>query len=88
MKVCQFSAVVGEYFAFAADKLFNPLYKRLLAKGFSTTEAIVIIARKLLSADQLGLKLPEWKLHRPRSTQLTGIAVTLSGAATRGKPAR
>lgn len=30
------------------SKLFNPLYKRLLAKGFSTTEAIVIIARKLL----------------------------------------
>lgn len=29
-------------------KLFNPLYKTLLAKGFSTTEAILIIARKLL----------------------------------------
>jgi len=29
-------------------KLFNPLYKVLLAKGFSTTEAILIIARKLL----------------------------------------
>jgi transposase len=29
-------------------KLFSPLYRSLLAKGFSTTEAIVIIARKLL----------------------------------------
>lgn len=29
-------------------KLFKPLYKALLAKGFSTTEAILIIARKLL----------------------------------------
>ena len=29
-------------------KLFNPLYKSLLAKGFATTEAIVILARKLL----------------------------------------
>lgn len=29
-------------------KLFNPLYKALLAKSFATTEAIVIIARKLL----------------------------------------
>lgn len=29
-------------------KVFNPIYKALLEKGFSTTEAIVIIARKLL----------------------------------------
>lgn len=29
-------------------KLFSPLYRSLLAKGFSTTEAILIIARKLL----------------------------------------
>jgi transposase len=29
-------------------KLFKPLYNALLAKGFSTTEAILIIARKLL----------------------------------------
>ncbi len=29
-------------------KLFSPLYRALLAKGFATTEAIVIIARKLL----------------------------------------
>lgn len=29
-------------------KLFSPLYRSLLAKGFATTEAIVIIARKLL----------------------------------------
>ena len=32
----------------AKTKLFNPLYKSLLAKGFATTEAIVILARKLL----------------------------------------
>ena len=32
----------------AKTKLFNPLYKALLAKGFATTEAILIIARKLL----------------------------------------
>jgi len=29
-------------------KLFKPLYKSLLAKGFATTEAILILARKLL----------------------------------------
>lgn len=29
-------------------KLFKPLYEALLAKGFATTEAILIIARKLL----------------------------------------
>ena len=29
-------------------KTFNPLYQTLLAKGFKTTQAIVIIARKLL----------------------------------------
>ena len=29
-------------------KLFKPLYKSLLEKGFATTEAIVILARKLL----------------------------------------
>jgi len=29
-------------------KLFNPLYKSLLARGFATTEAILILARKLL----------------------------------------
>lgn len=32
----------------AKTKLFNPTYKALLGKGFSTTEAILIIARKLL----------------------------------------
>lgn len=34
--------------AASKTKVFNPIYKTLLAKGFSTTEAIVIIARKLL----------------------------------------
>jgi len=29
-------------------KLFNPIYRSLLARGLSTTEAIVILARKLL----------------------------------------
>lgn len=32
----------------AKTKLFNPLYQSLLARGFATTEAIVILARKLL----------------------------------------
>jgi len=32
----------------AKTKLFNPIYRALLARGLATTEAIVIIARKLL----------------------------------------
>ena len=32
----------------AKTKIFNPIYLALRAKGFATTEAIVIIARKLL----------------------------------------
>jgi len=32
----------------AKTKLFTPLYQSLLARGFATTEAIVILARKLL----------------------------------------
>ena len=44
----------------AKTKIFKPLYQALRAKGFATTEAIVIIARKLLR-----IAFAVWASNRP-----------------------
>lgn len=49
-------------------KLFSPLYRALLAKGFATTEAIVIIARKLLR-----IAFAVWTTGQPFDPQKVGI---------------
>lgn len=51
----------------AKTKLFNPIYKALLGKGFSTTEAIVIIARKLLR-----IAFAVWTSGKPFNPDLVG----------------
>jgi transposase len=47
-------------FTAARTKALKPLYLALLAKGFATTEAVVILARKLLRA-----AYAVWKTERP-----------------------
>lgn len=44
----------------AKSRLFNPLYRTLLTKGLATTQAIIIIARKLLR-----IAFAVWKSNAP-----------------------
>ncbi len=52
-------------FSASHSKLFGPLYQALLAKGFKTTEAIVILSRKLLR-----IAWAVWRSDRPFDPEL------------------